>query len=408
MIVRQIRPEELRRTQEICSVAFEYSIDFTKSAQQIFEETLANPESREDVYWQNHFAAFKDDDVTMMSTFSALPFPINFDGHQCKMYGIGGVSTLPQYRRSGGVRGCFELALPWMLDNGAVFSYLYPFSTAYYRKFGYEMGCHRRKYRLLMDRLPRFELDGDCYMLETGAGLRDDIIAIARDWQTRYNMMVVSEDLEYAWIDKANPTKDQLFTYVYKSKDGSPMGYVSLKKVDEDGSRNLVCTRMQFTCAEGFKGLIRLLASLASDHHAVSFTVPEDWNLEPLLPELSFGAVKCELEPYGMVRVIDVEKALSLTKIKGEGMIRIAVTDAHIPQNNGCFKVLYAAGEKTQVSRTDEAPDLQMDIAAFSPLILGVYETETMRYMPTVTSHVPLSALAPLFYKKKNYICEYF
>ena len=109
-----------------------------------------------------------------------------------------------------------------------------------------------------------------------------------------------------------------------------------------------------------------------------------------------------------MVRVIDVEKALSLTKIKGEGMIRIAVTDAHIPQNNGCFKVLYAAGEKTQVSRTDEAPDLQMDIAAFSPLILGVYETETMRYMPTVTSHVPLSALAPLFYKKKNYICEYF
>ena len=74
----------------------------------------------------------------MMSTFTVSDFTVQFDGSPCQLGGIGGVATLPQYRRRGGIRACFREALPDMYGSGYDFSYLYPFSTAYYRKFGYE------------------------------------------------------------------------------------------------------------------------------------------------------------------------------------------------------------------------------------------------------------------------------
>ena len=140
MIIRKIRPEELKRTYELFGIAFEFSADWSKSPMEIYEEVKSNPKSREDACWGERWAAFKDDNSTMMSYFIAQPFPVQFDGNTYTMTGIGGVASLPQYRRQGGIRGCFEAALPAMYQDGHAFSYLYPFSTAYYRKFGYEMG----------------------------------------------------------------------------------------------------------------------------------------------------------------------------------------------------------------------------------------------------------------------------
>ena len=108
MIVRKIRPEELKRTYELFSIAFEFSADSEKSPTEIYEEVLKHPNSREDTFWGERWAAFEDDDRTMMSYFIAQPFPMQFDGHEYTMTGIGGVATLPQYRRKGGIRGCFE------------------------------------------------------------------------------------------------------------------------------------------------------------------------------------------------------------------------------------------------------------------------------------------------------------
>jgi len=99
MIVRRIRPEEYRRVQQFCSLAFEYPVDNPDmSAQEAFDQIIHNPDCRQDLHWDCQWAAFEDDDKTMMSTFIAIPYSANFDGHSVKMSGIGGVATLPQYR----------------------------------------------------------------------------------------------------------------------------------------------------------------------------------------------------------------------------------------------------------------------------------------------------------------------
>ena len=127
MIVRKIKPEEVLRANELFAIAFEQPMD---------REAAAKPDNENVHRW----AAFDESSGEMMSSFIINDYTVRFDGHACKMGGIGGVATLPQYRRRGGIRGCFQEALPDMYASGYDLSYLYPFSTAYYRKFGYECG----------------------------------------------------------------------------------------------------------------------------------------------------------------------------------------------------------------------------------------------------------------------------
>ena len=93
----------------------------------VYEDTVSSPKSREDDTPLNKYAAFEDDDKTMMSCLSVNSYEMNFDGNLTKMAGIGGVSSLPQYRRRGGIRGCFEKMLADLYEENIDFSYLYFF-----------------------------------------------------------------------------------------------------------------------------------------------------------------------------------------------------------------------------------------------------------------------------------------
>ena len=109
MIVRKTALEEARRVNELFAICFEMP----------YTNCPADPEKDDATHW----AAF-DEDGEMMSTFTVSDFTVQFDGSPCKMGGIGGVATLPQYRRRGGIRACFREALPDMYGSGYDFSYL--------------------------------------------------------------------------------------------------------------------------------------------------------------------------------------------------------------------------------------------------------------------------------------------
>lgn len=408
MIVRKIKPEELKRTAELFSIAFEFDMDNTKSPDQFYQEVSQHPQSREDYYWQERWAAFEDDNKTMMSFFVAKPFPLHFDGHSCKMIGIGGVSTLPQYRRRGGIRACFEAALPGMYTNDVVFSYLYPFSTAYYRKFGYEMCVEKMSYQMKLSAIPPFMVEGSCQLVEQDHPMLEDIKQIYRDWQNRYNMMIVNEDYEYDWVLKSNPPKDQNFTYVYKSKEGEPKGYLTFVKEDTPKGRNMFCKRFIFTDAEGLKGLMNLLLSCAADHEYVTFHLPKDQYIIPIFPEWSLGAAKCEKIFAGMVRVVNVQKALWMARYRGDGSLVIKVADPYISQNTGSFYVRFEGGTAVEVKATDLQTDIELGINDFSRLIVGAIDMNSLPFLDKVKVHTSLDKISKVFYQKPNYIVESF
>ena len=407
MIVRTIREEEYKRCQELCALAFEYAMkDAERSPQETLSAARRSPSSRQELFWDSQWAAFADDDTTMLSTMTVIPYRAAFDGNDVLMMGIGGVATLPQYRRMGGIRACFEQALPRMAEDGAVLSYLYPFSTAFYRKFGYELGCPLNRWRLALRSVPRQAVRGTWRLLERGAALGEAIAQIDRQWQDRYNCMVRCEDVEYTWVGQANPFADRSYTYVYFRADGAPAGYLTFRPTVEEGRRTMECTRFVFADMEALLGLLALLKTLEADHSHVVIPLPEDVELGGVLPEWSFGDVQCSRVCNGMARVVNVQRALELARMRGEGSLVLEFSDGQIPGNNGRFCVRFAPGAQNAVERTQAQPDIVLGIQDFSRLILG--GCGDIRWLPQVECLCPPEKAAQVFYRKPMFISQYF
>lgn len=417
MIVRKIKPEEFKRTEELFAIAFGYSYDCDKSPMEVYNDKMADPNARESVKIFDKYAAFEDDDETMMSCLSAIHFAVNFNGTEVVMAGIGDVSSVPTYRRQGGIRGCFAKMLPDLYDSGVTFSYLYPFSTYFYNKFGYGMGVKGNAYELDLSRIPRYGTTGKAVLIEPGNAqeLLKDVSAVYRVWQQKYNGMVINGPLEYQFITNANPCKKLEFVYLYRSAEGTPKGYISFHKEECDGNRILVCNRIVFVDGEGLRGLLELVATYAADYWKVRFTVPEDVEVESVLRELALGACRLNHAYTGMVRVINVENALRLSSYHGEGSIMLRVTDPYIDANNGIFNVVYREGKAIEIHRKqvrdeEKAMDaICMHIDRFSEFIFQNRPASNFLYYGEQRlTEEEVGRLERAFVRRTSFLMEFF
>lgn len=403
MIVRKIRPDEYKRCQQLCALAFEYEMkDAALPPEALVERVQREPRSMQDLHWDSQYAAFADDDREMMATMTVIPWTASFDGHAVPMGGIGGVASLPQFRRSGGIRGCFELALNDMYAGGTLLSYLYPFSTAFYRQFGYELGCDMVAWRLKLTDMPVPQVDGAWKLSEPDRPLTDDVRAVNRAREARYNLMVVGGDTEYLYLNE-DPFVTKRYTYVYYDAQGRPRAHMTAVP----GGGELRCPRFAFTDREGFLGLLALLARLSADHSHATMTLPEDIDLRGLLPEWSFGRVERTLTQKGMVRAVNVMALLRLAQARGSGELRVAVSDPQIPANNGVFRVRFAPGAPNAVDRAEGAADVELTIQDFSRLIAGCCALDP-QWLPNVRLNGSREAAEALFRRKPAFIDTYF
>lgn len=392
-MIRKLTPEETPRANELFAIAFEQPMD----------RAAAQPDEEGFTRW----AAL--DGEEMMSTLSVTDFMVHFDGHACQMGGIGGVATLPQYRRRGGIRGCFQAMLPDLYANGYDFSYLYPFSTAYYRKFGYE--CCVQKYHAAVDLalLTPPEGKGTLHLIEQGDLQKEAVRAIDAAWENRYNMMVRHRAEDYKWLEKQDPAVKQEFTYVYRAEDGTPKAYTSFRKEARDDGQDLVCSRFFFIDREGFFGLMGLFKSLSADHRLVKFSIPTATAMQYLAPEWSMGAATWSLRGAGMVRVVNVERVLRKAQYMGGGSAVLRIRDPQIQENDRAFAIRFSEGRAVSVEETQEAPDAVLSIPAFSALISGVCNfPDAAEWMDGIEICRRTNALSQVFYRKPMMIVDYF
>ena len=417
MIIRKIKPEELKRTKELFATAFEFTYDNEDDAMKVYEDCIGNPKSREDEDPLNKYAAFEDDDKTMTSCIYLTSYEMNFDGARKKMAGVGGVSSLPQYRRHGGIRKCFEALLPDIYKEGVDFAYLYPFSSVYYRKFGFEMGCFGKQCNYLLSMIPKFDLQGGyCVMVDESnrEEVFADIQALYEIWEKKYNGMIHNETHEYAFATKANPYKDQKFTYIYYRSDKTPLAYFTIHKEKRDEGQIVICDRLVYLGKEGMQGFLTLVKSMASDHVRVLYTIPACETMEFLVKEWSLGVYAESLIPLGMVRVVNVAHALKDAKYIGSGRFVIGMSDAQIADNNGNFEVVFENGKAVSVTKVadDVTPQIRMDIPAFSHGIFrGFRQGEVSDYdgIEILDEDIVSDRLIDqIFYPKNNFLMEYF
>ena len=395
MIIRQTLPHEAGQVNTLFSVAFDTPLSDCSADPK-------NPKIR-------HWAAFEDDNETMMSTLSVSDYQIQFDGHSCKMGGIGGVATPPAYRRRGGIRGCFQVALPQMFADGYDFSYLYPFSTAYYRKFGYETCVQKFRWTVDLALLNPPAAAGFFRMADKNAPMAEEIAAVDAVWENRYNMTVRHTPEDYDWARKTDPAKTLEFTYVCFDGENRPIAYTTFKTANEPDGRNLGCSRLCFADSRGFFLLMQLFKTMCADYRFVKFFTPADPALQYLMPEWSLSAAKWELTAScGMVRAVNVLSILKKARYIGDGHLILAISDKQIPENNGTFSLEFAGGKAISAEKSEQSPDISMDVAAFSALIAGVLDFDSARQ---VFSHMEVrreSSARQVFYRKPLMIADYF
>lgn len=393
MILRKTALEEARRVNELFAICFEMP----------YTNCPADPEKDDATHW----AAF-DEDGEMMSTFTVSDFTVQFDGSPCKMGGIGGVATLPQYRRRGGIRACFREALPDMYGSGYDFSYLYPFSTAYYRKFGYENCVQKYGWTVDLSLLNPPKEGGSFRLAEKGCPMTAEIRALDAIWESHYNMMVLHGDEDYDWTRKCDPAVKQDFTYVCFDAAGKPNAYTTFRLANEPDGRNLVCSRFCFADKGGFDELMRLYKSLSSDHRFVKFSTPANPAMQYFMPEWSLGAVSWSVQSAGMVRAVNVKSVLEKARYIGSGTVCVAVQDSQIPENNDSFAVTFADGRAESVTRGGEA-DVVMTVPTFSALIAGVWDfAEARGALPGLEVKRENPCLNQVFFRKPLMIADYF
>lgn len=395
MIVRKSASEEARRINQLFAICFEMP----------YAECPAKLEGDDADHW-----VAVNEGGEIMSTFTISDYTVRFDGGACRMGGIGGVATLPQYRRMGGIRGCFQEALPDMYRSGYEFSYLYPFSTGYYRKFGYECCCQLWQWQVNLSLLSP-QKDGSYFRLVEKAHPQTQAIqALDALWEKRYNMMVQHGSSDYDWTMEADPAVKQEFTYVCYAEGGEPIAYTTFKLAYEPSGRNLSCSRFCFADKAGFNAAMHLFKSLAADHAYVKFKTPAMTGLQYLMPEWSQGAVSWELmASHGMVRVVNVQRVLEKAAYLGSGTVTLEIQDPQIPENNGCFTVCFADGKALSVGRSQNAPDATLTIPVFSALICGVCSlAEADGYLTGLEILGNESSLSQVFYPKPLWIADYF
>ena len=408
MIIRKIKLEELVRTYQVFALAFECAVDVSKPIEVIAEVASNSPKNRNDINSLERWAAFEDDDKTMMGFLIAGSYPIYFDENICKMSGIGAVSTLPEYRRRGVIRECFNYSLKYMYENDFLFSYLYPFSTKYYRQFGYELCCEKFKHTIYLCSIKPFDIEGNCYLVENGEKAINDIKAIHQDFIKGYNLTVVREDCDFSWVLKSSPSVDEKYTYVYKNKEGIPKGFFSFVKQPQGNAYNMSCSDFMFSDMEGFKGILNFAYSFSTYYEKIVFTLPSNIGIVSYLPETAFYPYKCEKLHCGMVRVINVEKVLQKAKYKGDGSVLLQVFDKQISMNSKTFQVTFSADKATEVSVSGKKPDISLDVTDFSRLIVGTIDSSDIKYLENVVINSNNENIAKMFYKKLNTVIDYF
>jgi predicted acetyltransferase len=352
-------------------------------------------------------AAF-DDQGHMTACLECFNFQVWFDGGLVGMSGIGGVASLPVYRRSGHVRGLFHYIFEEQRARGDVFSYLFPFSHPYYRRFGYEQCCIARQVTMPLDDLLSFASPGRAELYLPEASL-EPIQSIYNAYARRYNLM--ADRTPEQWQDhfEGSPYEKNRYTYIWYDENERPAGYFQYSaERNKDRPNTISIDEMAWRDQAGLRGMLGFMGRLyvGGDIDKATVIAGPDFHPELLLSEPYKLDIKQEW--LGMCRIIDTQRALErMRKPAGSGSAVVRVIDELAPWNAGRWRVAWEDGE-CDVSATTQNPDLTCAVPALAQLVNGYMAFHDLSQRQDMELAGDCEMLARLFPAKKILVAEFY
>lgn len=398
MQFRPVTGDERLELMEMQAQAFFFTYDREK-----YKKEMAGSDPR-----QSGRGCF-DESGKMVAGLDLIPFDCWFDGTTVGMAGVGGVATWPEHRNGGHVRGLMDACLREQYDRGDVFSFLYPFSYQYYRKFGYEV-CNRiTRIKAPTEPLRALRQPGHAERFIPGEGGTDPspIVEVYNDFAQCYNLCVDREGWRWHGMLELDAMKNHRQAYVWYGEDGRPGAYLILVGENEHDRSELRVVEAAWRSGDSLKGLLGYIGGFCSNLKALSWEIPPD--LDPSLFWPNCYDVKTEVAYEGMNRVVNAQKALrGMAKPEGKGTVKVAVRDSFLPANTGTYKIDWENGESRVRRVKDGNADLECSELALAQLVTGYLPLEQLRVRNDVAVNGKAEELGKLFVKKNIYILEKF
>ncbi len=389
MEVRLLKENEQIRAAEIAVISFHMRVE--------------NLESVENDWGQGtylHWGAF-DDDGTLMAHMLDNQYESWLDGTLVRNGGIGAVSTLPEYRTDGAVREIFRKLIPAAYADGEVISTLYPFSHAFYRKFGYETVCWKNVYEFSPAVLRGYVFGGKVRQWKTGDPV-SEWTKLYNAFASSFNLAISRDDARMGKHLEGVFYKDRKFGYMLW-EDGRPAAYLIFQDIRHDPQAILEVQDLAWDGPAGFRAILGFLSRFSADYGTIRLFLPRNIELLSLIRSpLAYDIQKTTDQAY-MIRVINAVKALeAIRKPEGCSFV-IRISDEMIPENNGTWKVT-AGG----VSPTEEEPDLCVSERALGQLVCGAVSLAEAEYREDTAVQKNREMLEKVFIRKPILVEDHF
>ncbi|MBQ3079731.1 MAG: GNAT family N-acetyltransferase [Clostridia bacterium] len=391
MYVRTLERHERIELKKLWSICFLYGMN-------VQEEEAKDKENADRKLKSDFYGCFSDDGK-LVSGMAANHYLMNFDGNDVPLCGIGGVVTHPSYRNSGAIRNIFEKLLRNERESGAVFSGLYPFSHAFYRKFGYEVGRVKSIYTIPLSCLSDYacELDTKLLLPDEPA---DYLLPVYDAFRKRYSLSIERDLESQKHQTRSNPYEKNDFTYVI-FENGEPIAYAAFSPVKKDDGNHAVVRDYAFVTEYAFTKLLGFFHRFRAQFTSVEIELPSDIPIATIVNapyELS-----CTQDANYMIRVLNTQKALSGIVRDFDYRFVIEVTDDFLPENSGKF-----LAEPGKAENTDLPADVSMSIYTLSQIITGAISFEEALFKKDVRISGNQKTLLRVFTKKPCFTGIYY
>lgn len=391
MIIRKLSQNEHFEADLISTVAFHMRMEDPEKSRE-----KSQRETRED------WGAFADNG-TLMARIINNCFESYLNGIPVRNGGIGTVSTLPEYRHAGAVRGIFGRLLPSAYQNGEIISTLYPFSHAFYRKFGYETVRWRNDYVFAPDVLDGYRFSGSCELWKPGDPV-SEYTSLYRRFASRFNLAICRDDrMMLEKHIRGEYYKDRKFCYLLR-ESGVPVAYVIFQDIRHDPAAILSVEDLAWDGRKGFNAVLGFLARFGADYGTIRMFLPSSLELLSVIQSpRAYDIVQTARQDY-MIRPVNVQKLLEIIHKPDDCSFVIRVEgDQQVPENNGVWSV-----SGNRACPTGAVPDITVSIQALGQLAAGSVSLAEAEYRPDVALSGNEAVLRKVFVRSPILVEDHF
>lgn len=372
-----------------------------KTAKYIWEENFSDSEEEINFYFENLYKKenflILEENKQIKASLHENPYTINFNAKLLPSFYIVAVAVSPEFRGRGYMKKLLSYSLINARNTGKEILFLSPINTEIYSKFGFGYISGLENYSLKIDDIPFNSINKSIEIRKVDENSFDDLVTVYNDYMKKYNLYLFRDEKYFSRIKKElENEKGQIYSFY---KDNKIIGYLMcyFKK------NEIFIREIFYDSIECVKNMLGFIKTFKEYYSMLKVVTPQGSNFNFVFPNQL--KIEKKEEPYILGRIVNVEKMISLLKIRKN--LRIKIKDSIIAENNGIF-LIDVTGQIKKMENDLENYNLSICIEDLTSLLTGYLDIEELLVLEKISiKNIDIEELKIVFNKKKNYIQEY-